>query len=80
MHHLKKEGVSFVPEEFDIGKFCKAVNSMIGNWSEFIFMKMTEEICKRTGKSLNQLGLERMSEQLAYSTVLKKVVLKVGSV
>ena len=79
MHHLKNEGVSFVPEEFDIAKFCNAVNAMVGNWSEFIFMKMTDEICRTTGKSLDELGLERMSEQLAYSTVLKEVVLKVGS-
>ena len=78
--HLKREGISFVPEEFDIGKFCTAINSMLGSWSDFIFMKVTDDICKKTNISLDELGLGYRSRHLPYSAVLKEVVVKVRAV
>jgi hypothetical protein len=76
--HLEKEGVSFVPEEFEIIKFCTALESMLGSWSEFICMKMIDAICKNTGASLDELGLAYSAKHLPYSIVLKELVAKVG--
>lgn len=75
--HLKKEGISFVPEEFDVAKFCAAIEAMLGSWSEFVFMKMMDDICKKTNRSIDELGLAYSAKHLPYSAVLKEVVAKV---
>jgi len=74
---LDKEGISFTSEGFEVSKFCKVVNRFLGRWSDFIFLKIANDICERSGVTLEELGLDRRAEHIENSELLIEVFMNV---
>lgn len=79
LSQLDREGVSFTSEQFEIEKFCKVVTLFLGQWSDFIFLKITDEICARSKKSLEDLGIGARANYIEHSALLIEVYLKMES-
>jgi hypothetical protein len=73
MNQLDDAGISFNPDEFQIEKFCIILEQFMGHWSDFIFEKITHQICKRSGASLEDLGIAGRAKYLAHSELLIEV-------
>lgn len=77
MARLNEQGISFIPGKFQIEKFCIVVRQFLGDWSDFIFMKITDDICKRSHISLENLGLSGRAKFLTHFELLVEVFLKI---
>jgi hypothetical protein len=73
MNQLDKAGISFNPDEFQIEKFCIIIAQFLGQWSDFIFEKITDQICEQSGVSLEDLGIAGRAKYLAHSELLIEV-------
>jgi len=51
---------------------------LLGKWSEFIFIKIADDICKQSNTSLENFGLDKISNNLYPSDMLKELLLKVA--
>lgn len=70
MNQLDKAGISLNPDDFQIEKFCLVIEQFLGQWSDFFFEKIADEICKRSGASLEDLGIGSRAKYLARSELL----------
>jgi hypothetical protein len=77
MSQLDNEGISFTSEGFEIRKFCKVVNGYLGQWSDFIFSKITDNICEQSGVTLENLGLDKRAKHIESSELLIELFTKV---
>lgn len=73
MTQLDKAGTSFNPKEFQIEQFCIVIEEFLGQWSDFIFAKITDDICERSTASLEDLGIAGRAKYLAPSELLIEV-------
>jgi hypothetical protein len=70
MNQLDKAGISFNPNAFQIEKFCITVEQFLGQWSDFIFEKISDQICERAGASLEDLGISGRAKYISKSALL----------
>ena len=77
LSELEKQGVTFDSDNFDIQKFCRVVELMLDHWSDMIFIKIVEDICKESDTSLEDLGLGGRAKFVRRSELLKDVFLKI---
>jgi len=76
LSQLGKDGVSFTPEKFDIEKFCTSVTTLLDQWSDLLFVKIIEDVCRQSDTSLEDLGL-RKGRYLHSSELLKELFVKI---
>lgn len=73
---LHEADIKFTPEEFDIAKFCKVLSIFFDRWAEIIFGKIIDDISRRSGISLGDLGLAERAAHLDNSDLLIEMYLK----
>ena len=76
LSQLHEAGVKFTPEEFDITKFCKVLSLYLDGWAEIIFGKIIDDISRRSGITLDGLGLAERAGHLDNSDLLIEMFLK----
>lgn len=70
MNQLDKAEVSFSPNAFQIEKFCITMEQFLGHWSDFIFERISGQICERAGASLEDLGISGRAKYISKSALL----------
>lgn len=76
LSQLHEAGIKFTPEEFDIAKFCKVLSLYLDRWAEIIFGKIIDDICRRSGITLDELGLAERAARLDNSDLLIEMFLE----
>jgi hypothetical protein len=57
LDNLRKEGVGFTSETFDIDKFAIVTEDLLGRSAEFIFVKILDEFCTRSNITSEEIGI-----------------------
>lgn len=76
LSQLHEADIKFTPEEFDIAKFCKVLNVFLDQWAEIICGKIIDDISRRSGITLDELGLAERAARLNNSDLLIEMFLK----
>jgi hypothetical protein len=68
---MQKEGVVFTPDKFDIDKFCRVIQDLLGNHAEFIIVKIADDFCKQSGATIEEVGLSTKGHHNSNAAVLQ---------
>ena len=77
LSHYQEHGLEFTPDEFDANKFCAVTSEMLGRSADFIFVKIIDDFCRRSGVSLEEGGLSGKARLVHNSDVLVSLFSKV---
>lgn len=75
--HLQNHGIEFSADRFDANKFCAVTSEMLGRSSDFIFVKIIDDFCRRSEVSLEESGLSGKARYINNSDVLVTLFAKV---
>ena len=70
---MRNEGVVFTPDKFDIDKFCRVIQDLLGNHAEFIIVKIADDFCKHSGATIEEIGLSRKGHHNSNAAVLQSL-------
>ena len=70
---MKKEGIMFTTEEFEINKFCKVIEDLLGNHADFIIAKIVDDFCKQSKTTLDELQSTRRKTHSSNTQVLQSL-------
>ena len=73
---MQKEGVVFTPDRFDIDKFCRVIQDLLGNHAEFIIVKIVDDFCKNSGMTLDEIGLALKAHHNSHAAVIQSLFRK----
>jgi len=74
---LKKQGVVFEHDRFDLTKFCFVLEQFLDGWADMVYVKITDDLCKATGQSLEDLGLWARAKLIGHSALFREVFVKI---
>jgi hypothetical protein len=70
---MQNEGVVFTPDEFDIDKFCRVIQDLLGNHAEFVIVKIVDDFCKYSKSIADELELTRIVQFGSHAEVIKSL-------
>lgn len=70
---MEKEGVVFTTEKFDIDKFCRVIEDLLGNHAEFIIVKIVDDFCKYSKTTSDELQLARRARHNSHAEVIQSL-------
>jgi len=70
---MKEEGVVFTAEKFDIDKFCRVIEDLLGNHAEFIIIKIVDDFCKYLETTSDELQLAQRVRHKSHTEVIESV-------
>jgi hypothetical protein len=70
---MQNEGVVFTPDKFDIDKFCRIIQDLLGNHAEFIIVKIVDDFCKQSGATTEEIGLSIKGHRNSNAAVLQSL-------
>lgn len=68
-----KEGVVFTPDEFEVNKFCKVIEDLLGNHADFIIAKIVDDFCKQSERTLDNFLSARRKTHASNAQVLQSL-------
>jgi hypothetical protein len=74
---FQKHGLIFAPDRFDAEKFCAVATELLGQSSDFLFVKIIDDHCRESGVSLQESGLSGRTGYVNNSDVLLSLFSKV---
>ena len=74
---FEKQGLVFAPDKFDVNKFCIVTSELLGQSSDFLFIKIIDDFCRESGISLAESGLSGKARYINNSDVLLSLFSKV---
>jgi hypothetical protein len=74
---FQEHGLAFAPDQFDAAKFCTVAAELLGQSSDFLFVKIIDDFCRESGISLQESGMSGRARYLNNSDVLLSLFSKV---